>query len=284
MRAVRLANPKSITISDPRRVCGNLGADGCLDNVRNLSNASIYLNRGECQTYVGGAEANTVAMYGQMTRRPDDQILYFDSCNPDSSVPFANDTTAMCLHHVLPKLTKRPLLPPAASGQFNNTLQFGQWRYADDPNVGFEETAFAYIPRRCADLTAEPCSMAVSFHGCGGMGGPPDPADSCECPQFLLTLRVLPLSTLCGPVADVRYAESNGIVLLYPRIKKGNNASRTYPNSHEIERGCWDGYGQLSAHYALQSAPHMRAVWAMVKQVTGWNHSARKDCSTECGN
>ena len=177
----------------PRRVCGNAGSAGCLDDVKNIANATIYLNRGECQTYVGGAEANTAAMYGQMTKNPDEQILYFDSCNPDPSIPYANDSTAMCLHHVLPKLTKRSLAPPSTSGYFNNTLQFGQWRYADDPNVGFQETGFLYVPRRCADLKGEACSMIVFFHGCGGMGGPPDPLDSRECaPRVALNCSHVP--------------------------------------------------------------------------------------------
>ena len=44
------------------------GTPGCLDDVTNLYNTSAFLARGECSTYVGGAEANTVAMYGQVTR------------------------------------------------------------------------------------------------------------------------------------------------------------------------------------------------------------------------
>jgi hypothetical protein len=81
-----------------------------------------------------------------------------------------------------------------------------------------------------------------------------------------------------------------GIVLLYPRIMSHghvppNNVTQTYPNSYEIARGCWDGYGQLSPRYALQSAPHMRAVWAMVAWITGSSKTtlADEDCCQHCG-
>ena len=68
----------------PRRVCSNGGTPGCLDDVQHLYNTSAFLARGECRTYIGGAEANTVAMYGQMTLHPDTQVQYFDECLPQT--------------------------------------------------------------------------------------------------------------------------------------------------------------------------------------------------------
>jgi len=40
-------------------------------------------------------------------------------------------------------------------------------------------------------------------------------------------------------------------------------------NCKEIARGCWDGYGQLSEDYVLQSAPHMQTAWRMIKHIAG---------------
>ena len=48
------------------------------EHCRSRYNTSAFLARGECRTYIGGAEANTVAMYGQMTNNPDAQVQYFD--------------------------------------------------------------------------------------------------------------------------------------------------------------------------------------------------------------
>ena len=45
-----------------------------------------------------------------------------------------------------------------------------------------------------------------------------------------------------GPMDTmVRYAESNGFVILRPVIQNPNNASASHTNANEIARGCWDG-------------------------------------------
>jgi hypothetical protein len=238
--------------------------------VTHLYNTSAFLARGECRTYIGGAEANTVAMYGQMTLEPDAQVQYFDECAPRPAKATPVDSNVMCLQHVVPHVTGRTLLPPAGAGLQENVIEFDQTAFLlGNYNMGFEPTAFAYIPKRCRVLTdssAEPCSVMIFFHGCGG-GGAPGVTDT-----------------------YVKYAESNGIVLLYPRIMSHghippNNVTDTYPNSWEVARGCWDGYGQLSPRYALQSAPHMRSVWAIVAHVTGSNKTTLPDevCATHCG-
>jgi len=51
----------------PRRVCGDGGKPGCIDDAANIYDDYVYLSRGECRTYIGGAEVNTLAMYGMMT-------------------------------------------------------------------------------------------------------------------------------------------------------------------------------------------------------------------------
>lgn len=63
--------------------------------------------------------------------------------------------------------------------------------------------------------------------------------------------------------------QTHNIVLLAPNVpgyNNGNNASdhcnsgdpQAHGNCKEISRGCWDGYGQMSKTYHLQSAAHMQ--------------------------
>ena len=72
--------------------------------------------------------------------------------------------------------------------------------------------------------------------------------------------------------------KANNIVLLDPNVPgydNGNNASEhcnadsplARGNCKEISRGCWDGYGQMSKQYYLQSAPHMQTVWRMIQHL-----------------
>ena len=83
----------------------------------------------------------------------------------------------------------------------------------------------------------------------------------------------------------MNWAEANGVVLLMPNVPGssdnelvpgGNNASENCNagtpvagNCKEIARGCWDGYGQLSQQYYMQSAAHMQTVYRMIKHVSG---------------
>jgi hypothetical protein len=220
----------------PRRVCGDGGKPGCIDDTANIYDDKIYLSRGECRTYIGGAEVNALAMYGMMTTDPQSQLLYVDKCDGGSHSGQEDDIN--CMTHVVPTPN-----PPAkvATGQ---VVFFDTTPFITDVNVGFEASAFVYVPDICANATRE-CDLLVRFHGCGGNPGV----------QVDGTMH--------------QYADTNGIVVLYPRIRKNNNASRTYQNSFEISRGCWDGYGQLSPDYALQNGQHMSIVWNMVKHISG---------------
>jgi len=148
------------------------------------------------------------------------------------------------LRNSMEHLLKKPMNPPVPYATSSVKI-FDMMPFIEDHNIGFEGTGFAYIPNKCYN-TSNACQIMVRFHGCGGNGG------------------VNQNSTMhC-------YAEANDMIVLYPRIKKNNNCSRTYQNSYEIARGCWDGYGQLSEDYALQSGAHMSTVWRMISQLAGY--------------
>ena len=42
-----------------------------------------------------------------------------------------------------------------------------------------------------------------------------------------------------------------------------------YPHAPDVAQGKLDAYGQLSADYVQQSAPHMRAIGGMLRRLTG---------------
>ena len=117
------------------------------------------------------------------------------------------------------------------------------------------------VPLHTPLLTPLRLPSQVRFHGCGE-AYPADPETQ-------------------------RYAEANHIVILIPNVPgtlpwnaNGNNATDNCNagtdvagNCKEISRGCWDGYGQLSRTYYMQSAAHMQTVWRMVKHLS--SHSLR---------
>ena len=133
------------------------------------------------------------------------------------------------MQHVLPRITGRPLqnpAPPQHSGKSGGSwLRFDQSQHIDTFDAGFDGYGWIYVPDMCQkNTTTSKCSLMVYFHGCGGCGeGGPPHGDG-----------------------YAGYAETNGIIVMRPCIKKYSNVTDSFPNSMEIQRGCWDGYGQLS--------------------------------------
>ena len=226
-------------------VCANSSGGDCIDSVEHLRTAKIFLTRGECRTYTGSAVENTRQVYQILGAQG---IKYFDQCRPDGS-HYANDTTAMCLEHVFGKSSKKGAAAPG------NNFRFPQAPFLTDYNVGFAEHGYVYLPTACQKKSAA-CGLQVRFHGCGH----------------------------ASPAAQTTqaYAEANNIVVLAPNVPgvegldfNGNNATSSCNkgtavegNCKEISRGCWDGYGQLSHDYYLQSAPHMQSVWRMIQHLS----------------
>ena len=55
---------------------------------------------------------------------------------------------------------------------------------------------------------------------------------------------------------------TNDLVVLYPAI-------RAWGGTAQSKAGCWDGYAQTGADYALQSGGQMQAVRRMIREVAG---------------
>ena len=230
-----------------------------IDGVENVYNSSVYLSRAECGTYGKNSVVNTWAMYAQMVQNPTEQILYRDMCAADSPVPYPYESSpdpfveAECLQHVygpkskMVRTTGRPLRPPAPVGKRENSRAFRQSPFLDSFDVGFDTLGYYYVPDMCQPGRSRPakCSLLINWHGCGGL----HPWD------------------WNGTLA--RYAESNGIVLLAPKMKRDNNVSLSFTNAREVARGCWDSYGQTGEDYATKSGLHIASGWRMVQRVLG---------------
>jgi poly(3-hydroxybutyrate) depolymerase len=105
--------------------------------------------------------------------------------------------------------------------------------------LSLADTGYAYVPASCAG--GETCKVHVVFHGCKQT-----PDDVQE--QYV------------EHTGYNRWADSNGIIVLYPEAKHDTVAN---PN------GCWDWWGYSGAGYATKSGPQMAAVRAMLDRLAG---------------
>lgn len=83
-------------------------------------------------------------------------------------------------------------------------------------------------------------------------------------------------STYVDNVGLLEYAESNGIVMLFPQT---GGATVLVGASKPAVQHCWDNYGLTGADYSLRSGRQMAAIGRMLKHVLPgaarrWNHIA----------
>jgi poly(3-hydroxybutyrate) depolymerase len=152
------------------------------------------------------------------------------------------DGAGRALAHLYGPLAPRPT---ALSGTF---LALAQGDYVDSPaSHSLADTAFAYVPRSCAD--GERCRVHVAFHGC---------------------------KQSTSAIGDAFYkhagynewADTNHLVVLYPQ---------TVAKALSNPNGCWDWWGYDSPDYATKSGPQMKAVKAMVDALAAGTVKPRTD-------
>lgn len=127
-----------------------------------------------------------------------------------------------------------PLRPPAATPAL---LQpFSQEEFGA---AGLADVGYFYAPKSC--LAQNDCNIHVFFHGC---------SQSAE-----------QIGTVLAEQGGLlRWAESNGLVILFPQVA----VSRVAPVN---PLACWDWWGYSGADYLKKNAPQMRAVHAMVRRL-----------------
>jgi len=249
---------------------------GLIDPVENLKKAKIYLYRGtKDATYKNGSVAN-VGILLQALGVPAENILFNNSIPSAHSWPTASygskcgagviencgyDGPGDCLSHIYATDAPgaSPLVRPTSADAWNRSAlyEYDQTPYWSTDNngtavynattpraTGLAATGYVYVPRRCwqnQSYSGRGCRLHLSLHGCG-VNGYYD-----EAVQHL---------------GFEAWAESNDMVVLYPRIQ---------PHGFTIETksGCWDAYGQSGPDYALKTGVQMKAIRDMISAISG---------------
>jgi poly(3-hydroxybutyrate) depolymerase len=159
-----------------------------------------------------------------------------DTTAPPFIVDCDYDAAGELLNFLLGKLAA-----PAAK-QSGRLVRFDQNAYAkgDAKSISLDENGFLYVPQRCA---TERCRVHVVFHGCR--------QGAAEIGERFVR-----------EAGYNRWAESNGLIVLYPQAIKRYSPSVFNP------RGCWDWWGYTGATYHTQAGPQIRAVKAMLDRLS----------------
>lgn len=229
---------------------------GLIDPLKNLNQRRVYVFSGTDDTVVRQPVVDaTVEFFKEAGVKPD-QLAYVNTlpaghavitpsygndcaANADPYISHCNldnqgyDQAGALLQHIYGPLKPRVDAPAGTLVSFN------QRPYASAA-TGMAGTGFLYVPPACS-ATGANCKVHVAIHGC---------KQSVESVgnQF---------------VTDTGYnnwADNNKLMVLYPQVNKSWS-----PLNPE---GCWDWWGYTGANYANKSGPQMKAIKAMVNQLT----------------
>lgn len=166
-----------------------------------------------------------------------------NACNSTASPYISNcgyDGAQALLSHLYGPLNARNNTPPAA-----NYRQFDQSEFTANP--GMASTGWVYVPASCA--AGASCRLHVALHGCV---------------QDLARIG----DRFVKNTGYARWADTNGIVVLFPQAKTDNvsratAASGSLPNPN----ACWDWVGWYGSDFARQSGTQQGAIMAMVQRL-----------------
>jgi len=131
---------------------------------------------------------------------------------------------------------------PAAA----NYLQFDQAAYSAG-NPGMAATGWIYVPASCAGGAS--CKLHVALHGC-------------------LQNYAQIGNAFLQNTGYTRWADSNGIVVLFPQTQVDNTSRSTAASgSLANPNGCWDWIGWYGGNFAQKAGTQMAAIKAMVDHV-----------------
>ena len=217
---------------------------GLIDPVARLADAKVYLFSGTQDTTVKPAVMDDLRTYYR-SFVPDAAISYkndlaaahamvtddYGNGCTTSTTPYINncgfDLAGALLAHLHGPLNARN--NGALSGSF---IEFDQTAFAS--GHGLAATGWAYVPQACSSGTR--CKLHVVFHGCQQN-------------------TALVGDKYVRHTGYNRWADSNGMVVLYPQT------------STQAVNSCWDWWGYDSANYARKSGPQMAAVKAMIDRL-----------------
>jgi poly(3-hydroxybutyrate) depolymerase len=117
---------------------------------------------------------------------------------------------------------------------------------------GLDSSGWVYVPEACAK--GQPCRLHIALHGC-------------KQGQSYFSLTLPPRGSLYYGTTFVEHsgynawADANRLVVLYPQA-----VSVFFQGMNP--KGCWDWWGYTDGHYADQQGVQIRALHAMVKQLS----------------
>jgi len=223
-------------------------AKGALDPIEGLRDDRVWLFHGTGDKTVS---ADVVAaardFYAALTDPAN--VTYVDNVSVTHGLP-TRTTGAECGQLGRPYLNacnfdgagemlkslRGELKPPVdAAGRL---IEFDQAEFGD---ASLNATGFVYVSRACEN--GRTCPLLIFFHGCD---------QSAE---------VVGDAVVRGAGFN-EWAESNGLVVLYPQAK----SSRLAPLN---PLGCWDWWGYTGEDYATRDGAQIKAVKAMVDRLSG---------------
>ena len=225
-----------------------LAEDGAIDPIAGLAADNVYLFSGKKDDTVklavvqaakrfykevGVAEANTTLVEGDgghaLITAQGGGVACGVSDTPYVSNCGYNQAQAI-LSWIYGPLADGTATP---SGKF---ILFDQEAFSD-PGDGLADEGAVYVPQSCAEQRG--CRVHIALHGCQQ------------------SREVVDDSFVKGS-GFAEIADANRIIVLFPQVKAGAINPQ----------GCWDWWGYTGLDYLGKDAPQIKAIWAMVEQLT----------------
>ena len=237
---------------------------GPIDSTGNLASRRIYLWVGSSDTTVGpnvesqlrselsnfdtSGNVSYVATSGAAHTFPTDFTASGDnSCGTAVSPYISNcgyDGAGAALQWMYGTLNARN------NGTLGGTVvAFDQTAWVAS-GKGMDTVGYLYVPAACAPGGSTVCRLHVALHGCL---------------QSYSNIQM----RFVNDTGYNRWADSNGIIVLYPQAKPDNTAHATWASgSLANPNGCWDWIGWYGSNADQHGGVHIAAIVGMVNRIT----------------
>jgi poly(3-hydroxybutyrate) depolymerase len=244
-----------------------LAKEGRIDPLEHLHDSKVWIFSGQKDTVVAPIVVKALEDYYKNFMQPKN-IAYRENPKAGHAL-ITNDYGNDCSLNVAPYINKCGYdgtgemlaylygtlsLPSKESTgsllEFDQTEFFGE---QESPHISLASKGYAYIPEVC---NLKQCRIHVFLHGC---------LQNAE----TVGKQVVEHSGLN------RWADSNGLIILYPQTTSWKTASKSASEQTKTENpsGCWDWWGYSNADYYSKEAPQIKAVMKMINRLT----EARKE-------
>jgi poly(3-hydroxybutyrate) depolymerase len=231
----------------------NQASSGTIDPTSNIAKKPIYMFSGTNDTTVHQPVMNTLEQYyenytssSNITYDHNSQAAHAwispdgpNSCN-SSFIPYINNCGIDAEQTFLTNFYGN--LNPKSTGTLTGSyIQFDQNSFISGGNANsysMDSMGWLFVPQNCAN--GQVCRLVVALHGCLQYQG-------------IIQQQFVQKSGIN------EWADTNNIIVLYPQATSSSSGNPL---------GCWDWWGYSSSGYALKSAPQMKAIMAMVTQIT----------------